>query len=441
MSLRNKITALNLLLLLSVVFSSCYRKDIQFGNVPEDSYSRLVYVDTVEARLSTVLTDSFATNAPASFLIGKYKDPYLGIISAKPFFQMAIPSGVTSLTIPVTAHYDSTCIIIYLNKYYYGDTTKSITLHANELALPIDYSYSTNLYNTSSVPEKPTALGSQSLKIRPSVDDSVMIRINDSKGVELFNKLQGQANEITSQANFQNYFNGISLSVNSNDTSVVYGLNSTSGKIIMRVFYHLTTPSYQSQVVDFTSLNNTYAFNQIVTDRTGTQLYSAAGIKEFPSEQTNDIAFTQHGAGVLMKVTFPSLKGILQSSNTVKLLKADLLIKPVGQSYNSFLKLPSSLILARTDATNTIGSQLSDASGSSALVVQPVIDEIYGVDTYYLFTVTSYVNVLLTTAGSETNGFFLMEHPTDLQVNRAVIGNEHSSYRTQLLLTIAIINK
>jgi hypothetical protein len=268
-----------------------------------------------------------------------------------------------------------------------------------------------------------------------------MIRINDSKGAELFNKLQGQADDVTSQTNFLNYFNGISLSVNSHDTSVVYGLNSTTGKIIMRVFYHLTTPVYQSQSVDFTSLNNTYSFNQIITDRAGTLLNSAAGIKEFPSEQTNDIAFTQFGAGVLLKVTFPSLKGILQSDNTVKLLKAELLVKPVGQSYASNFKLPSSLVLARTDATNTIGGQLVDPSGSSALVVQPVIDEIYGVDTYYRFTITSYVNQLLTTAGTEGTGFFLMENPSGLQVNRAIIGNEHSSYRTQLLLTIAIINK
>ncbi|MBS1921353.1 MAG: DUF4270 family protein [Bacteroidetes bacterium] len=428
------------LLLLMITGVSCYRNDIEFGTTPANTYTKVVYIDTVEPRLSTVLLDSFITNSPISFLVGKIKDPYLGAISTKPFFQITMPSPLPS--IPATAHYDSTCMIFYLNKYSYGDSTKPLTIQANELALPISYTYNTNLYNTSNVPEKPTPLGSRTLKIRPSIDDSFLVRVNDAKGLELFTKLQQSADELTSIDKFLNYFKGISLSVNTNDTSVVYGLNSATGKIIMRVYYHLATPVFQRAVADFTSLNNTYAFNQIITDRTNTSLYSATpGNKEFPSENTNQLAFTQYGAGVLLKTTFPTLKGILQSNAIVKLLNAELIYKPEAHSYDDFLKLPPSLILTQTDATNNIGASVNDSTGTALLNVSPVIDNIYGVNTYYRFNITSYINTLLTTPGSEKSGFFLMESgdPT-VQLNRAVIGNAHSNSKTQLQLTVAVVN-
>jgi hypothetical protein len=436
-----KKTVLALLSLLLITGVSCYRNDIQFGTAPDNNNTKIVYIDSVQPHLSTVLLDSFTTNSPISFIVGKIRDPFLGTVTAKPFFQVTMPVPLPS--IPVTAHYDSTCLIVYLNKYYYGDTTKSLTIQVNELALPIVYTYGSNIYNTTDVPVKSTPLGSRTLKIRPSVDDSFMVRLNDIKGQELFNKLQQQADELTSSDKFLNYFKGISLSVGASDTSLVYGFRSASGKVIMRVYYHLTTPTFVSQVADFNSTFNAYAFNQIITDRTNTDLYSAIpGVREFASENTNDLAFTQYGAGVLLKSTFPTLKGILQSNAIVKLLRAELVYRPEAHTYNNFLKLPPTLFLSQTDATNNIGSQVYDSTGSFVLKVSPVIDNVYGANTYYRYNVTSYINSLLTSPGTEKSGFFLMEtEDSTVQVNRAIIGDAHSNDKTQLLLTVAVINK
>ncbi|HYM92936.1 MAG TPA: hypothetical protein VET23_02270, partial [Chitinophagaceae bacterium] len=215
-----------------------------------------------------------------------------------------------------------------------------------------------------------------------------------------------------------------------------------AGKTILRVFYHLTTPIFQSEFTDFTSLANAFAFNQVLTDRSNTPLFSSTpGVKEFPSEKINDLAFTQYGAGVLLKATFPSLKTILQSDNLVKLLKAELLVKPERHTYNSFFKLPATLFLSQTDASNTIGAQVYDSTGSFVQKIPPVIDNIYGINTYYRYEITSYINNLLTTSGTENSGFFLMQSDSALQVDRAIIGNTHTAYKTQLLLTVAVISK
>src|SRR6185312_3170005 len=126
-----------LFMIVSVLCQSCYRNSIEFGTLPDSNYTNLVYTDTIEPMLSTVVFDSFPTNNISSFLIGKYEDSYMGIVSTKPFFQMTILSD--TVNIPSTAVYDSLCFIAHPNKYYYGDTSRAQTISVNELADLINY--------------------------------------------------------------------------------------------------------------------------------------------------------------------------------------------------------------------------------------------------------------------------------------------------------------
>ena len=421
---------------------SCSRNDIEFGNIPDNNYTNIVYIDSVQPQLSTVILDSFATGNTTSFLLGKYKDPYLGLVSAKPFFQITIPSGVVDIA--STSQFDSACFIIHLNKYYYGDTSLAQTIFVNELAQAIDYTYNNNLYNTSDIPAKPAALGSKKLKIQPSKNDSIIIRLDAAKGLEIYNKLQQKSDDVANDVNFQNYFKGIALSVNDNDTTAVYGLNGSDGNMVLRIYYHTTIPFPESKYVDFSSKANSYSFNQLVTNRAGTSLYSSTtGIKEFSSTQTNDLVFTQYGTGVLLKMIFPSIKGIIATDKIVKLQKAELIIRPMGQTYDNFkYKLPSKLYLAQTNGTNGIGTEVLDSTLNNIQYAAPSIDEIYGLNTYYRFNITSYINAMLTNNNVADVGFFLLENKDVLQVNRAVIGDSKQPlFKTQLLLTTLIINK
>ena len=428
MVIEKRIAAL-LVIFLSIFWLSCSRTDIHFGNVPDNNYSNLVYVDTVEPKLSTFLLDSFVTNNGTSFLVGRYKDPYLGIVSTKPFFQMSIPSQTSNIA--STSQYDSTCLIVHLNKYYYGDTNRAQTIHVDELAEAINYTYNNNLYNTSDFPVKPVSLGTKTVRLRPSVDDSVSIRLSDAKGMELFQKLQSQDGDVINDDSFQNYFKGIRLSVNDADTTSVYGLNAAT--ISLRIYYHTTIPLPVSNTIDFPINANSFSFNQIVTDRTGT-LLNQPGTKEYPSELTNGVSFTQYGAGVLLKIIFPSIKGIISTDKIVKLQKAVLLIRPMGRTYDK-LTLPGSLYLAQTDATNTIGAVVGAAT-------PPVEDEIYGLNTYYRIDVTSFINGLLTTSGTDDRGVFAIESNGTREINRAVIGNgKQPLFKTQLQLTLFTVNK
>jgi hypothetical protein len=433
------------LLLVSVlVMQACYKKDIEFGTVPENSYTNLVFTDTVQPRLATVLIDSFQTNSATSLLMGKYKDPYLGIISCKPFFQLDAPGSLPD--IPVTASFDSLVFIIRLNHYYYGDTTRAQTFYINELAQSISYSYNNQLYNTSNVTVKPTPLGSRNIKFSPAASDSIVIRLDNTKGLELYNKLMQKTDEVSNSADFLNYFKGISISVGVNDTTAVFGLTA-SATMVMRVIYHLTTPVVEKKYIDFPLLANTLVFNQIISDRSGTPLYltNQQGLAELASEITGNRSFAQYGSGLLLKMTFPSLKGILSNDNIVKLAKAELVIRPTPLSFDNYrFKLPSRMYLQQTDGSNIGGDLVLDSTLSQTQYAYPVVDGIYGENSYYSFNVTAYVNQMMTNGGTEDDGFFLLDESSTSSMNldRVVVNDANrTTYKTQLKLSLLVIKK
>jgi len=430
-------------ILLLLIIYSCDRKDISFGTIPENNYTGLVYTDTVEVKISTVMTDSFATNGDTIFLLGRYSDPYLGTVSAKPFFQLTVPAAINE--IPSTAQFDSLTLIIRPNDYYYGDTSKTQTISVYELANAISYSYNNQLYNTSDVAVKSTALGTKAIRIKPRADDSVIIRLNDAKGLELFSKFRQSATEVSSETEFLNYFHGIAIGFGSNDTTAVYGINAKAGNIVMRLHYHTTIPYPEDLYTDLSSLANNYAFNQVLTDRIGTGLIpGTTGRTEIPASNSNGLSFMQPGTGLLLKMTFPTLSSVLNNRNIIKLVRADLLIRPAQLSFdkNKFI-LPQRLFLTQTDESNIAGSMITDSTGYSVLYADPVIDDIYGENNYCKFNITSYITQLLGTTGSHNKGL-LVDHLSlsGTDVDRLIVSNaSQTGLHSQLLLSFMVLNQ
>lgn len=434
-----------LVLAAAIFVFSCTRQQIEFGDNPGSSYTSIVYTDTVSVSLSTVVFDSFATSSATSLLLGRYKDPYLGIVSARSFFQMTNPAVIPA--IPSSAQFDSLTFIFRPNDYYYGDTTKAQTYYVHELAQAITHTYNSSLYNTSNIPVKLTPLGTRTLRIRPVFDDSIEIRLNDAKGLEFFTKLRDLSGDVTNTDNFLNYFRGVSLSAGDQDTTAVYGLTGTAGAMIMRVHYHTTIPYPASAYVDFTSLANEYSFNQVLTDRSGTGIVSGGsnGATEIIASQTNNHSFLQPGTGVFLKMIFPSLRSVIATDKIVKLVKAELLVRPTYLSFDrNKYRLPSSLSLALTDGSNITGSQVYDSTGSNVLYAAPVTDDLYGENNYYRFNVTAYINQWMLTPGSEDDGFFVMNdvNASTMNINRLVVNNSfHGSQSSKLLLYMIVVNK
>lgn len=427
-----------------ISLSSCYKKDIQFGTDLGETFINLSSVDTIAVNMSTVVQDSFATNNPATLLIGSYKDAYLGTITGKPFFQLALPSDIT---VENNAVYDSLTFILKPNGSYYGDTSKSHTLSVNEIDQTLYYTYGSQIFNTSSFSIKPTPLGSRTLQFSPS-KDSIRFRLSDSKGLELFNKLKTNAAETSTSTEFLNYFKGLSLSLGAADTSLVFGVNIVADSVKMRLHYHVTIPYPESKYKDFAISKNDLAFNQLISDRKGTKIQASgstgiSGLTEYTSAITGNQSYMQSGAGVLLKLTFPSLRSILQLGSTVKLINATLLVKVPGTTYDVYkYKLPANMFLATTDASNSVGSLINDQSGTGVLYSTPQIDYVYNTNATYAFNVTTSINTLLNTAGSAANGYYLLQnYPGNLSTMNRLVANDatHGTMSSQLILSVLTV--
>jgi hypothetical protein len=434
------------LLVLTTLLTSCYKNQIEFGNDLNESDTRVVTVDTVTPVLSTYVLDSFPTSASNLLLLGRVIDPLLGTTNASSFFQLGLPtkSNITD-DLPNDASYDSLALIMTPGNTYYGDTTKAQTLSVYELAYQPQYSYADRLYNTDNVQKLATPWASQSVKVGPVRGDSLFIRLNNSKGLELFNKIRTKASEVQNEDNFLNYIKGFCVQVADNDNGAVYNFGIGDSTMKMRLYYHVTLPYKQDKVIEFPITRSAYQFNRIVTDRSGTALTPQyTGQKEFFASKAAPFGFTQTGTGVMLKIKFPYLREVLKLSSTVKLLNAQLILRPVEKTFDySVFPLPPSIYMSQTDATNSIGYSIPDITTSSTQYASPIIDEIYKLDSRYVFNVTSFINYLLSTANSTENGVFVMEEvPGQAKLmNRAVMGSwQNPQYRTQLVLTMMTID-
>jgi hypothetical protein len=435
-------------LLFMGLLSSCYKKDVQVGADLAESHTRIITVDTVGVILSTYVLDSFATSGDNFSLIGNYSDTYAGNTVASTYFQPGLPtlSEDPSTLLPKNAVYDSLMLYMKPNGYYYGDTTKPFSIVVNQLAAQPDYTNTnTNkIYNTSYFPVNATPLATYSQLISPNRHDSVKIRLPDNMGADYFSKIQQKATQFTSEANFLNYFNGISIQPTS-ATGAVYGFNLADSSIRMRLHYHTTIPYLANKVIDFIITRNSYQFNRILTDRSKTTLApTVPGQHEFFPTNTNPFAITQSGTGVLLKAKFPSLRNVLKIDDVVKLMSAKLIIEPVRGTYDLYVnKLPDPLYMITTDNTNNFGSALTDTTGSGVQYRSPDIDYVYGITSNYTFTITSYASYLLNTSGTAENGMFILQSDpsTGKQINRGVIGSrQNSNWQAKLVLTLLTID-
>ena len=405
------------LLGLIIFLASCEKTKIQFGQqYIDDSYTNIILVDTLTPGLSTVYYDSVVTSATGTILAGIYNDNTFGKITAKSFFEVAL---TTLNDLANNATYDSLVLMLVPDKSYYGDTNSVSSLSVyqlqNQMVFPAGQ---TQFYNTTGFATEPLALGSVSNVISPNKTDTVSIRLSDVKGRELFDLYKNKDYVMQSRDNFLNYFKGLQLSPSSTNMNVVYGFHDS---VIMRLHYHETNLFAEKKHIDFSYYNNgSTQFNQVKADRSGTPLsiFNSAN-KEVVSTSTNNSAYIQTLTGFMAKVSFPTLRSLLLRTDYLKILRAELVIKPVKNSYNSITPLPPDLYAVSTSKANEISGTVI-SSGSFTM------DPLFNENTTYTYDVTTYLQQQILISETNKNGLLILPpNPAySTRLNRAIIGDE-----------------
>jgi len=423
LSITKPVSWLCLVAVICFLLNSCKKVEVDLGaDFVDNSTTNLVLVDSSTVEISTVYVDSFVTSAAGSILVGSYKDPAFGTIASRSFIQLGMPAATS---IPNGAVFDSLEVILTLNKTFYGDTSTPFTIAVHRLTAPIklpgeQYSF----YNTDKSDYDPSALGSTRVMIRPATTDTISIPLSGSLGQDLFNKLFNSDPVLSSNDLFIDYFKGLAI-VEGGGNNLVMGFKDS---MILRLHYRnpgvITTDAH----VDFSVNNTSNQYNNITADRTATPI---AGLgpanRQVFSSQSQNAGFSQYISGAMIKIRFPYLRNLTELNDFVKLIKADLVLKPVKNSFAGYFTLPPSLRLSQTDQYNLPGTDLSAYSTSSATTAieygNLFIDNLYGTQTAYTYDITTYLQQQIQNTDVNKNGLLLLPPDQGQVFNRVVIGD------------------
>ncbi|MEO6356748.1 MAG: DUF4270 family protein [Ferruginibacter sp.] len=428
------------LLFTAFFISSCEKQDITFGSgFIDNTITNLVLVDTVTVDVATVYVDSFVTSSTHAILAGKYKDEKFGTIASQSFVQLGLPAN-TTYDIPNGSVFDSLEIILKLDKSFYGDTLVPYKLAVHQLSQQIAFSAAQySFFNNNSWPYSNTILGSSEMVIAPSTRDTLAIKLLPALGQELFDKLQNKTVEVQTVDQFVNYFKGLAF-VGGAGNNCIIGFKDS---LTMRLHYKKPGVFSENAVIDFGINQINYQFNNITTDRSGTAIATLGpSNKQLASSATGNAGYSQYISGAVTRLSFPYLKNIYQLPDFLKIVKAELEIKPVQSSFLSYYSLPPGLRLSATDQTNLLGTDLTTIIGSSAVVQYGnlYIDNLYGTSTAYTYDITSYLQALLPNTEASKNGLLVLPPNATVIFNRLLIANAaNGANKTQVKIYYAAV--
>lgn len=406
-------------------------------------------VDTTTVAVSTVLLDSIPTSGTGTLLVGGYQDDMLGRLRSEGYLQ--IGNGDTWQP-PATASLDSLVLVARYSGYYYGDTTNAQTFEVRRVLQTFKtYNLSqywvdegqhsalytaSSLYNSSSFQAEVPALGSKTVRLRPGSQDSLTVRLDDTLGKEWLQFAKDKNNNITEQSRFLEYFKGVAISNTSSDPAVVMGF--TTADVKLRLYYkQYVSEQLKQQVHEFPFVSTFYNYNKISSDRAGTVTEKLTEKEEeIATAETEDIAFIQAGTGVVTKVSFPYISKLIDLDKVLIVNQAQLIIEPVKNTFDKDYPLPNSLTLYQTDKRNLPISQLyADYSTETAQTAYIRIDKEFDTSTGYIFTITQFIQGMLSTEGNQERGLLIMPPSTEINktVNKVYLGaGRGAAYRVRL---------
>ena len=362
-----------------------------------------VFTDTIKVASSTVMLDSTVTSGQASGVIGSYKDPVFGTVSAKSFAQLTLPylsssSSFAVLNFPTAdvglTVYDSVYVYLANDSFVYGDSTKPVTLSVHRLTE--DFVSSKNYtkddvlsYNQTPMASKVFSFKDLKRSYSTAQDSLLKYKLPNSFGQELYDLVGKDAG--TTIEKFTSAVKGLAFVANQN-AAAVYGLSISNSYV--QLYYH-TTNSTDRKSIPLTFLSQ--RFSQIKGDRKGTALQNLQLFQSIPASQTNNKTYMQTGLGISAKMQFPSLVA-LQKNKNITINKAELIIEPDLDQITGNFRPPSQFALVQIGNDNRLkktANNIIDYVGLDAISGTQYVATYSSTNNKYSFNFTSYLQDLI----------------------------------------------
>lgn len=419
------------MLFFGVMLTSC-DSDVDAGEfvVGSDNLSvtnKVILIDTATVEVSTINFDSLVTSGQSRILLGNYDDPIFGKVNSDSYFQLS-SSGYnlqTTSTDTEGANYvfDSIRMFLVPDKYYYGDTTKvqSISIHRLLQKIKSDSEDDTNFYNNSKFNYETASIGTASFMPKPINKDTVFVNMDATFGDALFQKLKKR--EITTEDEFVEYFKGLVIRSTSANSSSVTGF--TTSATLQLYYSKKVTDSKTSILKEFTITDASKQFNRISLDRTGTILKDLPGTTErLSSNLTENKSFIQSGTGLACRVDFPNIKELKYIATKGTIVDAQLIIRPVNNTYSKMYPLADSLSVYVADKLNRSGGTLNSASGYPIYAVLNKTNDEFDENIGYSIPLGTFIQNEMTKTSDSKSALILTIPNISKAVNRLVLGNQ-----------------
>ena len=399
--------------------------------------NKVILIDTVTVDMSTINFDSLVTSGQSRILIGNYDDPIYGKVKSNSYFQLSSNSYTLnssgSDTDAPNYVFDSISMILKYDNYYYGDTAKVQTFDIHRLTQKVKPNTDDkSFYNNSTLSYSEESLGTISYKPRPTEKDSINIKMSDEFGAALFQKLKKK--EITGLDSFTEYLKGLVLVPSTGNSSNVIGFNISESKVRMYYSKYMADTEETPYILDFSILDASKQFNSISLDKTGTIIQNLpVSSSKLSSLLTNNQGFIQSGTGVACRIDFPNLKQLKYIADKGAIVDAQLILKPVNNTYSKEYPLADSLQVHVADNLNRISSSLVNSAGTTVYgILNKKADE-FNENVGYSVSVGSFLQKeLLKQSDSKSSLIFTLPRISKT-VNRIVLGDQkHLNNKIQL---------
>jgi len=399
--------------------------------------NKVVLIDTVTVEMSTINFDSLVTSSQNRILIGNYDDPIFGKVRSNSYFQLS--AGSYSLnnggsdTESTNYVFDSIAMILKYDNYYYGDTTKVQTFDIHRLTQKVKPNTDDDsFYNNSVLSYSDESIGSISYKPRPVEKDSITIKMTDAFGAAIFQKLKKR--EITDFDSFSEYLKGLVLVSSASNSSSVVGFNVGTSKIRLYYSKYQADTEDTSYIIDFTISSAIKQFNSISLDKTGTILQNLPiSSSKLSSSLTNRQGFIQSGTGVACRIDFPNIKQLKYISDKGAIVNAELVLKPVNNSYSEQYPLADSLQVYVADNLNRISGSLQNTAGAYVYGVLNKKSDEFNENVGYVIPIGNFLQKEMWKQSDSRSSLILTLPGISKAVNRIVLGDQkHPDNKIQL---------
>jgi len=429
-------------MLLSALFFSCEDPiGIIIDTPSTGGQVTTVFTDTVKVSTSSILFDSTFTSGQSNAVVGRYKDPVFGEVSAKTFAQITLPllntDAFTALKFPKADSgltvYDSVYVYIAHNGFTYGDTTKTYSLALHRLTE--DFVIGKRYTNDDVLKYNPTPMVSGTFtyanmkRANSTAQDSLLrFKLPNTLGKELYDLVNTDTGSTIEK--FTAAVKGIAFVANPT-TENAYGL-AISGSYI-QLYYH-TTNSTDRKSIPLTFYSQ--RFSQIVGNRNGTVLQNIKTLQPIASTATNNRTYLQTGIGISPRLTFPTLAALQKTGVTIN--KAELVFEPDLDQISGNYKVPSQVALVQLDATNRIKKttgNLIDFIALDAISGTQYVASYNSTSNNYSFNFTSFLQDLVSKKKT-TNGIALV--PSLLNTTNSTISVYNSNVSRMVIKNIKL---